>query len=117
MKLIQQPIGTSLCGQCVVAMLANKPLDQVIELMGEGRTYPRDLRRSLKHFDIAVPSRGIPAFTPSAPLGVGAAMIWGKQQHWVAWEDEFWYDPLSPSLLTSLIDYHPQALSLYPITQ
>lgn len=40
MILVSQPPGSSVCGQCVIAMLSGAHLDDVVSHMGTGRTYP-----------------------------------------------------------------------------
>lgn len=114
MNLIQQPPGSSLCGQCVVAMLANAPLSEVIGYMGEGRSYPANIRKAARLFGVSLPSRSKPG-TMEPPPGRGAAMIWGGRQHWVAWCDGFWFDPAKPHLLVTLAEYQTHVVALYPV--
>lgn len=115
MQLINQPEGTSLCGQCVVAMLAGVPLEEAIACMGSGRNYPRDIKKSLATFGLSIPARSTPgAMEP--PCGRGAALLWGERSHWVAWDDGVWFDPARPHLLASVDFYKPSAVALYPVS-
>ena len=99
MELIQQPEGSNLCGQCVVAMLAGVPLDYVIEMMGEGRNYPADIRKALKELGMTIAKRGIPSEDYHGLDGTpGAALVMSKVggrkfTHWIAWDGEHWLDP------------------------
>lgn len=113
MNLVKQPAGTSLCGQCVVAMLVGKPLDEVVALMGDGRSYPANVKKAARHFGVSIPSRSKPG-SAIAPDGNGAAMIWGKKQHWVAWSSGKWFDPASDEPLLSLDKYGEAVIATYP---
>lgn len=122
MELIKQPHGSSLCGQCVVAMLAGKKLDEVVEIMGDGRNYPPDIRKALKKFGVFVARHSEPAADGRGPLGVpAAALLYAKigehclpstsaidnsrlglhtsrasansYTHWICWDGKKWLDP------------------------
>ena len=118
MQHVSQPSDSSLCGQCVVAMIAGVSLASVIDVMGSGRSYPANIRKALKLFGVSIPSRSTPG-TIHAPAGSGAAMLWGERQHWVAYEDGIWYDPAFAHPLTDLGGYDPapQAIAIYPATR
>lgn len=94
-------------------MLADVSLDEAIEFMGSGRTYPANLRKALAHFGVSIPSRS-QVGTIEAPNGRGAAMIWGERQHWVAWDDGTWFDPAKTHLLSDIGGYEAKAIGLYP---
>lgn len=51
MKLIIQPEGSSICGQCCVAMAIKKPLSTVIKVFGhQHSTRTIELHRAFKYF-------------------------------------------------------------------
>lgn len=100
MQLIRQPEGSSLCGQCVVAMLAEITLDRAIEQMGEGRNYPRDIRRELGKLNISIPRRSVQSVSGRGPDGREAAVLLcstiednRQYTHWIAWDGRRWFDP------------------------
>lgn len=103
MELIRQEPGTSVCGQCVVAMLCSISLAEAIEHMGTGRNYPNDIRKALKHFGRDfVNKRSEPLENGLGPLGeVGAVFIHNLPvegrtiQHWVVWDGSQFLDPLN----------------------
>lgn len=96
MELIKQPNGSSLCGQCVVAMLTGATLDDVLDCMGDGRTYPKKMRSSLGYFGSPVERRGVGAEEGRGPIGrTGAALLTSTdgRTHWIAWSGHEWLDP------------------------
>lgn len=115
MELIQQPTGTPLCGQCVIAMLAGITLEEAVAAMGQKRNYPANMKKAAAKFGLSMPSRSVPG-SVIAPEGRGAAMIWGKKQHWVCWDNGSWFDPAASHLLSDLTHYDAQAIALYPIS-
>lgn len=50
MNLVVQPVQSNLCGQACVAMLVNQSLDDVIKIMGRGKTSYTDMRTALAWF-------------------------------------------------------------------
>lgn len=96
MEPIKQPIGSSLCSQCCVAMLLNKPLEAVIAVMGEGRKYPRELRRAFSSFAAFMGERSVESFRPDE-IGVVFCKIPRKGEeaatHWLAYSHGVYYDP------------------------
>lgn len=100
MQLILQPEGSSLCGQCVVAMLSGISLDHAIEQMGDGRNYPRDIRRELSKLGVSIPNRSEESENGRGPKGVkAAALLYSTIEdnrtytHWIAWDGKQWFDP------------------------
>lgn len=101
MKIIQQPENSSLCGQCVVAMLAGQPLEDMLGLMGEGRNYPRDLRKAFKFLGIDMATRS-KMFPEGAANNIAAVFLEvDKWRHWVAWFGAKWYDPRDGAILST----------------
>ena len=101
MTIINQDRGTSLCGQCVVAMLADRPLVDAVSVMGDGRNYPADVRKALKAFgkDFAK-SRSTPIENGRPPEGVECAVFAQvpledrHAQHWLAWDGRQFFDSI-----------------------
>lgn len=55
MRLVRQPDGSSLCGQCCVAMAAGVSLDRAIEVVGHEKlagTTTRDVVNALRHLGV-----------------------------------------------------------------
>lgn len=115
-ELIRQPAGTSLCGQCVVAMLAGVPLESVVAVMGDKANYPANLRKGAKKFGVKLPARSKPGTVTPPMEGKGAAFIWGAERgHWVAWSRGIWFDPAATFTLSTIEHYKPQAIGLYEV--
>lgn len=104
MILYCQEPGTSICGQCVVGMLTGVTLLDVLNVMGEGRNYPRDLRNGLKTFGYDfVRSRSTPLQDGEKPPAGQPAVVWCElpvsadrhAQHWIAWDGQQFFDPLN----------------------
>jgi hypothetical protein len=69
MKLVQQPEGSNLCGQAVVAMLLNLSLEEACELMGKrGKTTSKDLVQALCKGGVGVGQKRIPLRGNPPPL-------------------------------------------------
>ena len=56
-KHIIQPEGSSLCGQCCVAMAANVSVRSVVEILGEGGTTTGELVLALRYFGLSCADR------------------------------------------------------------
>lgn len=109
MKIVKQPENSALCGQCVVAMLTDQPLAAIVELLGEGRTWPRDLRKALFVFGRIMAKRS-KQFTPDANGREAVVFIeQGIHRHWVAWDGTAWYDSNGGQILD-----HEQMGAKYP---
>jgi len=99
MRHIQQPEGSNLCGQAVVAMLGNMTIDEAIELLGtKGRTTTKVIVEAVRALGFKCGDRlkrfskyrGIPEF---CIINVGFDKPRGS--HWVIWDgkDQLFYDP------------------------
>ncbi len=109
MEIIQQPNSSAMCGQCVVAMLTNQPLEAIVEILGEGRTWPRDLRKALLVHGRVMAKRSR-QFTPDAEKHQAAVFIeQGAHKHWVAWDGQHWFDSNGGQVLS-----HEQFGAKYP---
>lgn len=59
-SLVRQPQGSSLCGQCCVAMAAGVSLDRAVEVVGHARsrgTYTREIRDALRVLGVGCADR------------------------------------------------------------
>jgi len=109
MEIIKQPESSALCGQCVVAMLTDQPLAVIVEALGEGRTWPRDLRKALFAHGRIMAKRSR-QFTPDAANYQAAVFIeQGIHRHWVAWDGTHWFDSNKGEVLD-----HEQFGAKYP---
>lgn len=94
-----QGMGTSICGQCVIAMLTGTPLYDVLEALGSARTYPRDFQRGCKRWGLKIAPRSSEAIEGKGPEGQPCAAyiqltVDGRKiQHWLAWDGEKFLDP------------------------
>lgn len=99
MKLIVQPMGSKLCGQCVVAMAAGVTLKKAIEVVGHERgTYPKELARALRRFGIKVPRNRLVRFRGGSlprrcAIKVHLEDAKGQWTHWMLVWDGSIYDP------------------------
>lgn len=99
-KLIEQPPGSSVCSQCVVAMLTESTLAAVCEIMGIGRNYPADVNKALKQLGFAFTNKHSEPIIngmadPDRPGAVFAYIpIEGRDAaHWLAWDGTQFLDP------------------------
>lgn len=103
-RLVKQPKGSSICGQCCVAMVTGKPLEEVIKVFGHSHsTRTKELHKALKHFGYKSNSR-LQRFTNFSGLpDFGIAKItydWRKNNgHWVVikYTKKFSYQIYCPS--------------------
>lgn len=98
MQRIQQPTDTT-CGQTCVAMIVDRTVDEVCELMGKkGKTRSKDLVKVLQHFKFdCSPSIRVNQQTKFPPLAIlklrhPTDKTWS---HWVVRKDGNDYDPSS----------------------
>jgi hypothetical protein len=77
-------------------MVADVPLESVIEAMGSGRTYPATMRKFARQFGVIVMRHGQP-MSGKGPSGEpGVCFLEGKRKtfsHWIAWDGNSWHDP------------------------
>jgi len=71
-----QPTPTT-CGQTLVAMLVGVNTDDVCGLIGEGFTYPRDLRKALSHYGFEMEKRSTHKL-PDMPADSGTWLLFGQ---------------------------------------
>lgn len=100
LRLIRQPEGSSLCGQCCLAMAAGVPLETALRAIGHRRasgTTTADLVAGLARLGISSQSRcrrisrATPAYPPRSLLVVRNGT--GKRYHWMLHWDGIIYDP------------------------
>jgi hypothetical protein len=95
MQLIRQPAGSSLCGQCCVAMAAGISLEMVRAIFGHARgTGTVEVRRALRILGVQCASR----LTYSSALPqYGIVKLrrprGSRHWHWVLMWDGVMYDP------------------------
>jgi hypothetical protein len=90
-RLIVQPEGSSLCGQCCVAMAARITLDRAIDILGEDGTTTRDLVIALRALRVPCAnrprriSRTKPAWPSRALLTIHRPADPGVRRHKYHW--------------------------------
>lgn len=101
MQLISQPPGSLICGQCCIAMVTGRSLDDVVAFMGLRGNFPSNMRKAASHFGIKLSRHATPLTVGNGPEGkVGVAQVQSKVgapisfTHWIAWDGQEWYDPL-----------------------
>lgn len=98
MRLVRQPVGSSLCGQCCVAMAAGVSLDRACEVVGHRHgTYTRELVTALRALGVATGDK-LKRIRRTAPLlpcrAVVSIVRYGDtgrraQAHWMlTWDGE-----------------------------
>lgn len=99
-QIITQPLESSICGQCCVAMLTGSSLRKVINLVGhEHGTKTRELAKVLRRLGYDCPDRLRHVKDLEASLRrVERALVkitWKHVRgwHWVAWADGVVFDP------------------------
>jgi hypothetical protein len=98
-KHMYQPVGSSLCGQTCVAMLAGITLDQAIEAFGgkKGGTRTKDVVAALRKLAINCGDPPLTRFTGDNCLPdtciVKLHIDGAKHTHWVVWHEGRFYDP------------------------
>lgn len=98
MNRIQQPEGSSLCGQACVAMAAGVSLDRAIEVIGHSHgTYTRDVIAGLRSLGIGCGDRlhRVSRKLPVLPQRCIVAMHSPRRrlEHWMlSWDGEM-FDP------------------------
>lgn len=91
-----QPEGSSLCGQCCVAMLTGRGLLDVSDVMGNGRNYPRDMQRAFESFGHRMAKRSTKQFQAAGQAVAFVRCMVGDRlvSHWVCFDGERWIDPM-----------------------
>jgi hypothetical protein len=95
MRYVKQPMGSNVCGQACVAMLADITLDEAIVATGRrGKTRTKDIKAGLTVCGILHGTRRIRGM---APKGVKAMLFWtgDKGCHWTVWHKNKHYDPVA----------------------
>lgn len=115
MKHIRQPEGSSLCGQCCVAMAAGVSLDRSIEVIGHSKgTWTPEIVRALRKFGVVCEEKcrrvSLKSSIPErAMLSIKVAGSKGGI-HWALVWDGLFYDPGRPEpSLTPLLSYPPNS--------
>jgi hypothetical protein len=110
MRELKQPLGSNLCGQTCVAMLADTSIEAVCHLMRtRGKTRTRDVVRALRYYGFTVPNRLIRVMDTIEPLPktcivkVPHARGW----HWMLFYEGRVYDPGTPLCLGRVTSYLP----------
>jgi len=102
MRHIQQPEGSNMCGQAVVAMLGNMTIYEAIELVGtEGCTTTKVIAEALRALGFKCRNRlkRVSKFRALPKLCIvsvgfdGDNGSWGS--HWIIWngKEQLFYDP------------------------
>lgn len=86
-QMVKQPKGSTICGQCCVAMITGKALDEVIKVFGHSHaTRTKELHKVLKHFGYTSNSKLIRFTNFSGLPDLGIVKItydWRKHNgHW-----------------------------------
>lgn len=94
MKLILQPSGSSICGQCCVSMVTNTPLERVVAYLGKGATSWPDLHDAIWTLSNIMP-RKLQRVSNKTALPHRAILIvhWSDHSHWVIKDGERILDP------------------------
>jgi hypothetical protein len=101
-RLVTQPDGSSLCGQCCVAMAAGVTLDRAIEALGHRKdrgTDTREVVAALRSLGVGCAdrckrvSRQRPVFPAKAFLAVNKPGVITPRCHWMLTWDGKIYDP------------------------
>jgi hypothetical protein len=98
--LVRQPIDSSLCGQCCVAMAAGVSLTKAIEAVGHGRrggTSTREIIAALRRLGVRSVDR-CHAISRARPEYPRRALLVMRQNgnrrwHWVYYENGQFHDP------------------------
>ena len=95
MELIYQGKGTSICGQCCVAMVTGKKLLECLEALHDGGTFGVELIKMIKDFGFKCSDKlkfPVPEHLPEkCILRIKYEGYHGG--HWVAYYKGFIYDP------------------------
>lgn len=94
MKIVSQPKGSYVCGQCCIAMIRGITLEQAIEYIGKkGKTTVDDLVRGLDH---RVWNENLIRISKDnlLPKSCIVRVRWNKGgSHWVVRDNKWIYDP------------------------
>jgi hypothetical protein len=97
-KMVTQPKGSSICGQCCVAMVTNRPIEEVIKVVGHKHsTRTRELHAALKIFKVVSDKKltrnsSNVFFSKTAILKI--TYDWRKNNgHWVVYKNGVVYCP------------------------
>ena len=114
MKLIMQPDGSELCGQCCVAMAADVSLESVVAFAGDKGLTTEDVIEALRFFDLRCADK-LRAVRTALPHRVTRAILHTRQRykratgHWTLLWNGGVYDPGGPHTLihypTNLVSY------------
>lgn len=88
LTFVQQPPNSSLCGQCCVAMITGRKLEEVIRTMGtEGGTRTRDVVDALLVFDVdcELELETLKRGQSPPPLCMAKCHIFSDTKRWTHW--------------------------------
>lgn len=97
MKLLFQPPNSSSCGQHCVAMIANKSIEEVIEVFGHKHcTNTRQIKNALDRFNYSTSPKlvRLKNETKLPPLCILKVKWKSKGSHWIVVEDNYVHDPI-----------------------
>lgn len=93
MKHIQQPSGSSICGQCCVAMITGLDLNSVISQLGNGKTTIKKLLTIISIYTKG--TKMMRNFYGTPPKDCLMKLKWGDgRTHWVLRWDSMVHDPV-----------------------
>jgi len=97
MKMIPQPKGSNLCGQCCIAFIAAISLEKAIKTVGKkGLTSPRAISKALTRLGFDCPSRRV-KWSQSEELPflsmIAISRKKDKNWHWMVYWNKKLYDP------------------------
>ena len=95
MRLVKQPEGSVLCGQCCVATIAGVTCGRAVMAMGhKGRTRTKDLVLALGALGIDS-GPGWKMGFPKCPTAIIRFTHPSRGSHWVVWHKKKYYDPIA----------------------
>ena len=96
MRFIRQPNDRA-CGQTCVAMIAGCSVDDVCDVIGGAKTWPKDLRKALVRFGFHMEMRSkvrLPDYPKGKALFFGQTVTGHRLLgHWMVWTGKRFLDP------------------------